>query len=121
MAEFESGYDWYLEIKRKYAESHLDDVTIVNKSEDIPQHILWAKSVSDKLIDTKSKYVGDGESFGFNESLVNKLMHFAYLQGSKQINETSYQNGWYDCLSDIEKVFKPLAEKMDYMYIKEVE
>ena len=80
MAEFESGYDWYLENKRKYVEKHLDDVAIVNASEDIPQHILWAKSVSDKLIDAKSKYVGKGETFGFSESLVNKLStHRFYL------------------------------------------
>ena len=115
----DAGYEWYLENKRKYAERHLDDVVTVNKSKDLPQHILWAKSIAEKLIDEKSHYVGEGDTFGFNESLVNKLMYFAYLQGSKQINETSFQSGWNDCLSDIEKVFKPLADKLGYSNIEE--
>lgn len=38
----------------------------------------------------------DGETFGFSEVLVNRLMLAAYLMGAKSVDERSYRKGWED-------------------------
>lgn len=110
----DAGYEYYLNLKKTYAAEHKDSIAIVNKSTATPQVVLLAKTVANELISGDSGYKTTDEGFFFTEELVNKLMHFAYLQGQKQISDESHRQGWADCIADIQKVFAPLAEKLDY-------
>ena len=94
------GYEWYLNNKKLYEKENESLVKEINK-QSTPQHILWTKTICDKLEDETAKCVRNKDGFFFTEHLVNKLMHFAYLRGSRSINEDSYRNGWSDCLLDV--------------------
>ena len=95
------GYEWYLKTKEKYASDNEAIVKEVNRHKDTPQNILWSKSISEKLENDDAKCVFKEDGFFFTEILVNKLMHFSYLQGTRGINEKSYQDGWNDCLDNV--------------------
>ena len=98
-----SGYDWYLKNKKEYAEKNSDVIKEVNGHKDTPQYILWAKTVAEELEGGDAKCVKNDMGYFFTEQLVNKLMHFAYLKGTKAIEENSYKKGWDDCLNDVGK------------------
>ena len=112
----DSGYEWYLKLKKNYAIESADLIKEVNESTNTPQNILLAKTVANLLSPNGDGYMRNADDFFFTESLVNKLMHFAYLHGKKQIFETSFNQGWNDCLSDIRKSFMPVAEKLDFVH-----
>uniref|UniRef100_A0A6M3K5P7 Uncharacterized protein n=1 Tax=viral metagenome TaxID=1070528 RepID=A0A6M3K5P7_9ZZZZ len=97
-----TGYEWYLNNKKLYEKENKSVIDEVNK-QDSPQHILWAKTICGNLESEIAKCVYNNDGFFFTEPLVNKLMHFAYLKGSRSINENSYQDGWDDCLLDVSK------------------
>jgi hypothetical protein len=80
-------YEEYLESCKKYANDNRSIIEDTKrKASDIifPQNILMAKTV-----------IKDG-NFYFTEKLVNRLMLFAYLKGSRAVDEDSYKMGWND-------------------------
>jgi hypothetical protein len=93
------SYDTYQEMKREYHLNNKHLIEIVNK--DTPQNILMAKTVWCKLEDDKAKATTLNNEFGFTERLVNKLMHFAYLKGSSDIEQRSYDRGYEQARQDI--------------------
>lgn len=109
----DAGYEWYLELKRNYARNRDDDIKQVNACTNIPQNILLAKTVSDTMVTDTAKTMKCGDDFVFTEAMVNKLMYFAFLQGSRDINEKSYSAGWQDCLTDIRTAIMPVANKLN--------
>ena len=100
------SYEDYLKKQKEYVESKAADIAKVNKDK-MPQGILWNKMVCSKLEDDKAYSKTIEDNYYFTELLVNKLMYFAYLQGSKAFEENSYQKGWQDCRRDV-------AEKLGF-------
>lgn len=93
-----SQYELHMEARRKYAEDNADLIKQVC-GDNWPhgtQHILWMKTVSDKLEGGEARTERHGEFFGFSETLVNRLMHFAYLKGAQAFEQRSYRKGWED-------------------------
>ena len=91
-----SPYEVHLEARRKYAEDNADLIKQVC-GDNWPlgtQHILWMKTVADKLEGGDARTERHGEFFGFSEILVNRLMHFAYLKGCLEFDQRSYRHGW---------------------------
>lgn len=88
-----SAYDNYLKSKLEYTASKQKEIEHVNKTE-IPEYVLWQKTVADQLINEGAKYKTINDKFYFTELLVNKLMYFSYLMGSKAINQVSFEEGW---------------------------
>ena len=99
----EDGYSWYLNQCKEYAENNKDAIKECKK--EVPQHILWAKTVSDELKDEANDcgYKTIDDKFYLTEKMVNRLMYFAYLKGSKSFDEKSYKKGWSDCIEDVAK------------------
>lgn len=98
------SYDDYLKAVKEYAEDNASVISEVNKADKepiFPQHILWAKTVSEHLENDEAKTLRIDEEFYFTEKLVNKLMLFAFLKGRNDVDEKSYKKGWDDCMDDI--------------------
>ena len=95
-----SAYDDYVRNSAEYVTQNKQTTDFINKSE-IPQHILWKKNVANSLINETAKYATIDGTFYFTEALVNKLMYFAYLDGSKAMDETSYNKGYAECRADM--------------------
>lgn len=89
-----SAYDSYVKAKIAFAEENEDLIAFVNKAKETPQHLLMAKTVSDKLENDEAKCLRKDGEFYFTEALVNKLMHFAYLKGQKGFEERSFAAGY---------------------------
>jgi len=100
-------YEEYLEGKKKYAEENKKTIEKA-KTDNIPQAILWQKTVSDHLEDDKAKCVTIDGNFYFTEKLVNRLMYYSYLRGRCDIEKKSYDRGFSDCL-------EKMREKIDEM------
>lgn len=97
----DDGYSWYLKNCKEYAESNKEIIKECKK--EIPQHILWAKTISDDFKDDVNGcgYKTIDDKFYFTEKMVNRLMYFAYLKGTRAIDEKSYKKGWDDCIKDV--------------------
>jgi hypothetical protein len=95
------SYEEYLKIKEDYSKRTEDDIENCKNTE-VPQHILLSKTVSD-LLEEEGDYISANETFYFRERLVNKLMYFAFLQGQRQFEARSYNEGWSDCIKDIKE------------------
>lgn len=89
-----SAYDSYVKAKSEYALRYDDLIAFVNSAKETPQHLLMAKTVSNKLENDDAKCLRKDGEFYFTEALVNKLMHFAYLQGKKGFEERSFAAGY---------------------------
>lgn len=83
-----------------YLDRNENDINAVNKSE-IPQHILMAKNAYKMFKDYDAGFTVIKGKFYFTEAMVNKLMYFAYLLGSKDINQKSYDKGYNDSRANI--------------------
>ena len=94
------AWERYLKNKANMAEKCKDNILLINKG-DIPQHILWEKSVSDKLGDEDAKCVKIEDKFYFTEALVNKLMYLSSLRASMDVNKDSFEKGWTACMQDV--------------------
>lgn len=109
MSSYESAYESYLKLKKEFAENNKSAIDIVNNcGKHNPQNILMMKTVYDKLVDEakgarliKLDPGSEESTLYFTEPLVNKLMHFAFLMGSKAIDEKSFQSGWDSCREDV--------------------
>lgn len=104
------AYEDYLAKCKEYAENNEEIIKLVNFSDKeiiFPQHILLMKTVSKYLENDKAKTVKIEDEFYFTEYLVNKLMLFAYIKGSRNIEETSFKKGWDACREDV-------AKKLDF-------
>jgi hypothetical protein len=82
----------FWETYKKQVEEGADKLSKPPK--DISQHILWLKAYVSERMDKEglAKYVGDSSvenTFGFKESFVNYLMHYAYEAGIKS-NEHNF-------------------------------
>jgi hypothetical protein len=70
---------------------------------EVDQNILWLKAyVSERMQDT-DRYVGKGETFGFKETFVNYLMHYAFEAGMKS-REHSFNNATDDMKKTLDKI-----------------
>ena len=99
----EDGYSWYLKQCKEYADNNKEVIKEAKK--EVPQHILLAKTVSDEFKDEANGigYKTIDDQFYFTGKMVNRLMYFAYLKGSRAMNEKSYEKGWDDCTVDVAK------------------
>lgn len=106
----ESAYD----IMRRKAQAYAKDLAPVVKAckaagvVDL-QGVLWIKSaIAGELEDGKEcrTFRGADDTFGFTEPLVNRLMHAAYLQGARDIQEKSYKVGWDDAAAQAHKALQ---------------
>lgn len=98
-------YDDYRKSVKRYIKDKSATIKEVCRG-DTPQHVLWKKEVAAAI----EKELGGDHTvreavggFFFRELLVNKLMHFAYLDGAKSIDDKSYQKGWDDCRESLLK------------------
>lgn len=92
-----TGYDIYLAIKKRMEEDSAAEVKeVLGAGVTDIQHILAYKMIASKLEDgERAKTIHDAEgTLGFTEVLVNRLMHFAYLKGVRDIEQKSFQRGW---------------------------
>ena len=89
-----AAYDSYTKAKIEYALRYDDLIEFVNKAKETPQHLLMAKAVCARLENEDAKCLRKDGEFYFTELLVNKLMHFAYLQGQKGFEERSFAAGY---------------------------
>lgn len=86
---------------------------------EIPQHILWLKAyVAEKLKNNKGieeRYVGssDNGTFGFKETYVNYLMHYAYEAGLK-CREIDYEKKTSEMNNGLNKI-KDILEELGYV------
>jgi len=70
---------------------------------EVDQNILWLKAyVSERMQDTV-RYVGKDETFGFKETFVNYLMHYAFEAGMKS-REHSFNNATDDMKKALDKI-----------------
>ena len=69
--------------------------------------------ISEKLEDENAKFLKIEEKYYFTELLVNKLMHYAYLKGSRSVNEDSLKKGWDACMEDVAKKLGLFTEGPD--------
>jgi hypothetical protein len=74
---------------------------------EVDQHILWLKAYVSERMETegKARYVGktDDGTFGFAESYVNYLMHYAFEAGEKS-REHSFNNATVDMRAALDKI-----------------
>jgi len=75
---------------------------------DVNQHILWLKAYVSERMEKEglAKYVGDSSiegTFGFAESYVNYLMHYAFEAGEKA-REDSFNRSTKDMREALDKV-----------------
>lgn len=75
---------------------------------DVDQHILWLKAYVTERMGKEglAKYVGDSSvegTFGFKESFVNYLMHYAYEAGVKS-NQYNYERDTEHMRKALDKV-----------------
>jgi hypothetical protein len=75
---------------------------------DVDQHILWLKAYVSERMEKEglAKYVGDSSiegTFGFAESYVNYLMHYAFEAGEKA-REDSFNRSTKDMREALDKV-----------------
>lgn len=97
-----SAYEEYAAAVLKFVASKEKEIAFVNANE-VPQHILWSKSICGALEDSEAYTKRIDDKFYFTELLVNKLMHFAYLAGTKEIDMQSHRKGWDDCWAETMK------------------
>jgi hypothetical protein len=75
---------------------------------DVDQNILWLKAYVSERMENEglAKYVGDTKvegTFGFAESYVNYLMHYAYEAGEKA-REDSYNRSTEEMRKSLDKI-----------------
>jgi hypothetical protein len=75
---------------------------------DVSQNILWLKAYVNERMETEglARYVGDSSkegTFGFAESYVNYLMHYAYEAG-KMEREDSFNHATKDMRETLDKI-----------------
>jgi hypothetical protein len=75
---------------------------------DVSQNILWLKAYVSERMETEglARYVGDSSkegTFGFAESYVNYLMHYAYEAG-KMEREDSFNHATKDMRETLDKI-----------------
>src|SRR4030042_2505157 len=97
-----SPYEAFLKGVEKLTSQRAEDIHEVNSSE-VPQHILWDMAVCKEFEDSEAYTKTIEGKFYFTELLVNKLMYFAYLSGTKDINARSYRRGWKEAHDHILK------------------
>jgi hypothetical protein len=99
MSEF---WDMY---KKKVAEGA---DKLPSPPDEVGQNILWLKAYVGERMETEglARYVGDSSkegTFGFAESYVNYLMHYAFEAGEKS-REHSFNNATADMKKALDKV-----------------
>ena len=96
------SYDEFKKNVDLYSSNNAKNIEAVKKSKETPQNVLMMKTTS-KLFEDGEKCVAKTmqNEFGFSEALVNKLMHFAYLQGTKAIDEKSFALGYEKARKEI--------------------
>lgn len=107
----QTPYEKFLAAKKAYAEEHKSMVREVLAAHVTDmQHILWMKSVCEMLEDgDKARtFRHPDDTFGFTEILVNRLMHFAYLKGTRAVDEKSFRAGWDACREEAVKAVEKL-------------
>jgi len=86
---------------------------------EIPQHILWLKAfVAQRLENNKGieeRYIGssDDNTFGFKETYVNYLMHYAYEAGLK-CREIDYKDNTKAMDSGLNKI-RDILDELGYI------
>lgn len=100
-----STYEGLLAAYKRHAEANEPVIRAVKAAGAIDlQPVLWIKGAMSSHFEGlengesrtfRAKEV-DGETFGFTETLVNRLMLAAYLMGAKSVDERSYRKGWED-------------------------
>jgi hypothetical protein len=102
------------EFWEKYKKNVAEGANKLSKPpKDVPQNILWLKAYVCDRMETEgmAKYVGktgDG-SFGFTESYVNYLMHYAFEAGEKS-REHSFNHATEDMRKALDKVKDALED-----------
>ena len=72
---------------------------------EVDQHILWLKAYVNERMQKEGMpmFVGKDDTFGFKESLVNYLMHYAFEAGLKS-REHSFNKATEDMKNALDKV-----------------
>lgn len=106
-----SAKDWYNKQKENSAKINKERIQEVLKADDWDlQTVLHLKLNCSALEDAEHHCVGKGETFGFNEKLVNRLMYLAYLYGCRDIEQKSFDSGYYSCRKDFAEDLNKLYE-----------
>jgi hypothetical protein len=68
----------------------------ISKKDDTPNQVLFAKGACKEFHDDDKCFTfsADFEGFAFSERMVNKLMHLAFLMGSKDVDKDSFESGY---------------------------
>lgn len=111
------AYEWYDKLKAASAASNKDRIKQVLKADVFElQPVLQLKMSCSELEDDEhfcfygnDKY--DTTTYGFNEKLVNRLMHLAYLYGCQDIEKKSFENGYQCCKKDFAKELEKLNDQ----------
>ena len=105
--------EWYDKIQAASAAKNKDRIKQVLKADTWElQTVLHLKMNCSALEDDKHfTFRGNEEQFGFNENLVNRLMHLAYLYGCQDIEKKSFESGYHCCKKDFAKKLEKLNDQ----------